>query len=246
MKAFFLLSIFIILTVLTDTAYAQKMPCNAHDIGCLSNDILTLADNIENAQWRDQIYRDVSKSMAAAGRATEALPLIAKITNPDTKALTIRGIGIEAAMADAVPEGLFVNLRTEAEKISEPAAYGIALTYIAMAQAYAGDNDGAMQTASEMQNEDLRNKAYGETAEIQAEKGLYDLAIKSIAAIESLSFKNKAYKSISKIFAENKKYQDAYKSTLYINNPVMKAEAIQFILDQQQHHKEKSKKEPDT
>ena len=38
----------------------------------------------------------------------------------------------------------------------------IALTYISMAQAFAGDNDAAMKTAAGMDNQALRNKAYGE------------------------------------------------------------------------------------
>ena len=225
-----------------NNALAQKMLCDVNNQKCISDQIILRADKIEDIRWKDQTYRDVAKNMASAGLADEALPLIDKIQNPDTKALTIRGIGMEAAMANAVPENLFINLRSYAEKITEPPSYGIALTYIAMAQAYAGDDAGAMQTASEMENEALRHKAYAETAEIQAEKGKLNLALQSILAIESVSFKNKAYVKISKILSEAEKFQDAYKVTAYITNPVMQTEALLFILDEQRRMKESNGK----
>ncbi len=232
----------LVIVVFSGMAQAQETPCNAKNQTCLTDHILSLAEEIDDRRWKDQTYREVAKTMAASGRATDALPLISKIQSPDTKALTIRGIGMEAAMAGRVPENLFMLLRTEAEKITDPPSYGIALTYIAMAQAFAEDDAGAIQTASEMKNEALRHKAYGETAEIQAEKGKYDLAMQSIAAIESIPFKNKAYKNVSKIFAESEKYQDAFNTTLYITNPVITVEAIQFILDTQRQSKERAGK----
>ena len=135
-----------------------SVTCDAQNRSCMTDHILNLAEQIEKTRWRDQTYREAAKTMAADGRADAALLLIDKIETPDTKALTIRGIGMEAAMAGKVTENLFAKLRTETEKITHPPSYGIALTYIAMAQAYAGDDAGAAQTASDMQNEDLRNK----------------------------------------------------------------------------------------
>lgn len=202
--------------------------------------LASLAEQIEKDSWRDQTYRELAKTMATDGRALDAIAYIPKITNPDTQALTIRGIGMEAAMAGQVPDGLFPLLRAEAEKITHPPSYGIALTYIAMAQAFAGDDAGARLTASQMENEDLRNKAYGETAEIQAEKGKFGLAMESISFIGSISFKNKAYKNVSRIFAENSKYQESFDTAVHIANPVMQAEAVQFILDTQRKEQEKA------
>jgi hypothetical protein len=213
--------------------------CIATDLKCIVARISALAEKIETDNWRDQTYRELSKTMAANGMAIQAIPYISKIKNPDTQALTIRGIGMEAAMADVIPDGLFSMLRQEADRITDPPSHGIALTYIAMAQAYAGDDAGAEKTASEMENEALSHKAFAETAEIQAEKGKFDIAIKSISLIDSASFKNKAYKNVSRIFSETGRYQEAYDTAQFISNPVMQAEALQFMLDTQRIEKEK-------
>ena len=235
---------YIFLLFVYSPAMATTPPqCLATDHICMTKYLAGLATQIEKDDWRDQTYRELAKSMAANGRSLEAIPYIAKITNPDTKALTIRGIGMEAAMVGKVPENLFKELRVEAEKIEHPPSYGIALTYIAMAQAFAGEDAGAKLTASQMQNEDLRNKAYGETAEIQAEKGKFGLAMESISYIVSTSFKNKAYKTVSRIFAEDRKYQEAFDTAINISNPVMQAEAVQYILDTQQKEQEKARSE---
>lgn len=213
---------------------SQDPACKAvEDRACLTNRLGQLAEKIEKDSWRDQTYREMAKTMATDGRALEALPLIDKIINPDTKALTIRGIGVEAATHGHATTELFTKLSEEAKKITYAPSHGIALTYIAMAQAFAGDDSGAAKTASGMDNADLRNKAYGETAEIQAEQGKFAAAMNSIRQIEAVSFRNKAYKTVSGIFAEGRKYQDAYDTSLNIENPVMQAEAIQFILDHQ-------------
>lgn len=243
MKNFVFLFILTALAVSNVSATEGKPACMAGDFNCIAIEIEALASDINDERWRDQTYRELAKAMAAEGEALKALPIITKITSPDTKALTIRGVGMEAAMAEKVPEGLFIKLRTEAEKISHPPSYGIALTYIAMAQAYADDDAGAAKTASEMENEALRYKAYGETAEIQAEKGKFNEAIKSITVIEDIAFRNKAFKNVSHIFAERRKYQNAYDTAKNITNPVMQAEALQFILDEQRRAKEEQKEQ---
>ena len=213
--------------------------CQGENTSCLEDQIVLLAKDIKKDQWRDQTYREVAKSMAANGRSLDALPLIPLIKSPDTKALTIRGIGMEAAENNTIPENLFTLLRKEADKIEHAPSYGIALTYIAMAQALAGDDAGAAQTAADMKNDALKNKAYGETAEIQAEQSKHAEAIKSISYIQDLAFKNKAYKSVSRIYAENYEYNEAFEIASNITNPVMKSEAIQFILNKQLQQKQK-------
>ena len=192
------------------------------------------AAKIENKSWRDQTYRELAKTLAADGQTTEAIAIIPKIETPDTKAMTIRGIGMEAADLDldqASYDALFESLRVHAEKIDHPPSYAIALTYIAMSQAFAGDNMGAWKTASEMENDALRHKAYGETAEIQAEKGDYTAAMKSIGYIESVAFRNKAYALVSKILAGLGQRQNALDAAMPITNPYKKAQAIQRVLN---------------
>ncbi|MEM7679869.1 MAG: hypothetical protein AAF182_02570 [Pseudomonadota bacterium] len=194
------------------------------------------AENIEQKAWRDQTYRELSKTYAADKQIDKAIALIDKIESPDTKALTIRGIGMAAAenkLTQDEYDTIFAKLRIVSEKIEHPPSYAIALTYIAMGQAFAGDNNGAWKTAGDMENDALRHKAFGETAEIQAEMGDFDAAMKSIGFIESEAFRNKAYGHISKILADAEKLQESYNAAEAITNAYKKAVAFQYILDAQ-------------
>ena len=214
--------------------FAQS--CGIDDKDCIFKTIEAEALKIDNTSWRDQTYRELAKSKAANGDIIGALALIEKIETPDTQAMTIRGIGMEVAdleLDKETADGVFSALREQAEIIEHPPSYAIALTYIAMGQAFAGDNEGAWQTAASMENDALRHKAYGETAEIQAEAGDYDAAMKSIAAIESTAFKNKAYALVSKILTERGQYEDGLKAAMQITNSYKKANALQLVLDQQ-------------
>ncbi|HOO81589.1 MAG TPA: hypothetical protein PK513_03710 [Alphaproteobacteria bacterium] len=210
--------------------------CLAQDRACILKEIETESAQIENTSWRDQTYRELAKTKAADGDMDGAIALIDKIETPDTQAMTIRGIGMAAAdlkLEKAAYDALFTKLRTRAEKIEHPPSYAIALTYIAMAQAFAGDNEGAWKTASEMENDALRHKAYGETAEIQAEVGNAHAAMKSIGFIDSIAFRNKAYAIVSKILADRKDFDGAMAAAMTITNPYKKAKALQYILDVQ-------------
>ncbi|HPF78649.1 MAG TPA: hypothetical protein PLF01_05070, partial [Alphaproteobacteria bacterium] len=89
----------------------------------------------------------------------------------------------------------------------------------------------AMATAKAMKNDALRHKAFGETAEIQAERGDYEAAMKSIAEIESTSFKNKAYGTVARIFIKRGKLKEAYDSAEKIDNPVARAQVLQNIVN---------------
>ena len=124
-------------------------------------------------------------------------------------------------------------LRERAETITHPPSYAIALTYISMAQAFAGDNEGAWKTAAEMENDALRHKAYGEAAEIQAEKGDSKAATKSILFIESEAYRNKAYSHISKILADRGQFEESLTAAQAITNPYKKVQAMQILLDAQ-------------
>ena len=223
-------------SVLTFEAAAQEAECAPENRACILNSIEEQSAKIEQDSWRDQTYRELAKTRAFEDDMAGALATLDKIQNPDTKALTIRGIGFAAADLKLPQERynqIFTDLRAKAEAIDHPPSYAIALTYIAMGQAFAGDNDGAWATAKDMENDALRHKAYGETAEIQAENGDTEAALKSIAFIDSLAFRNKAYATVSKILAEQGEYQGALKAAYQIDNAYKKATAMQYILDQQ-------------
>jgi len=227
---------------------AQDTPCKAADRACVIGALIKASEGIENANWRDQSYREIAKSLAADGRFDQALGVWGRIENPDTKALTIRGIGMAAAdhnLDDDTYQVLFTQLRAKAETIEHPPSYAIALTYIAMAQAFAGDDDGAWATAASMENDALRHKAYGETAEIQAEVGNVAGAMKSIGYIESVAFRNKAYALVSKILADRGMYDAALQAAAPLTNAYKKAKALQYVLDKQMQAKnaQKSKSE---
>ncbi len=210
--------------------------CAVSDRTCILNAIENESAQIENTSWRDQTYRELAKTKAFEGDMDGALVLIDKIETPDTQAMTIRGIGMAAADLKLPKEqydSLFARLRVKAESITHPPSYAIALTYIAMAQAFAGDNEGAWKTAAEMENDALRHKAYGETAEIQAEAGDSAAAMKSISFIESAAFRNKAYTIVSKLLAEREKFEGALQAAMNIDNPYKKAKALQYVLDKQ-------------
>lgn len=211
--------------------------CSGESTDCLFGKLESATAKIENERWRDQTYRELAKLLASDAQTDRAIAQLSNITNPDTKALTIRGIGMNAATdADLAPEAydaLYARLRAEAEKIDHPPSYAIALTYIAMAQAFAGDDDGAMETALSMENDALRNKALGESAEIQAERGNLPAAFESIAAIDDAAFRDKAHGLVSKIFADQGKFDEAYQAAKKIRNDYQNAQAVLYILAKQ-------------
>lgn len=210
--------------------------CAVDDRVCIIDSLRSAAEEIEQQSWRDQTYRELAKTLAAEGRYDEAIAVIDSIANPDTQAMSIRGIGMAAAEHHAsVPAytALFKKLRTRAERIDHPPSHAIALTYIAMAQAFAGDDQGAWATAADMDNDALRHKAYGETAEIQAEQDKFDEAMTSIDFIESEAYRNKAYSITSKIFADGGHLAHALRAAEHITNPYKRASALQYVLDAQ-------------
>ncbi len=213
-----------------------QQECALTDRLCIMGQIAQNAPKIENKNWRDQTLRELAKSYAADGKIDEAIAIIPQVETPDTRAMTIRGIGM--ALADlnkpkAEADEVFARLRAEADKITHEPSFAIALTYIAMSQAFAGDNEGAWATAASMKNDALRHKAYAETAEIQAEAGDFDSAMKSIGFIESIAFRNKAYEITSGIFTKKEMFAESYKAALKIENAYKRAKALQVMLDAQ-------------
>ncbi len=214
----------------------KEISCAASDRLCILKLIKAESGKIETVTWRDQTYRELAKTLAFEGDMDGAIALIPLIKTPDTQAMTIRGIGMAAADIKLPPEkriNLFKSLRTEADSITHGPSHAIALTYIAMAQAFAGDNDASWSTAASMENPALRHKAYAETAEIQTERGDFTSAQKSLEFISDPAYKSKAYGTVSKILAEKKLFDDALKAAIAITNPYQKATALQYILDTQ-------------
>ncbi len=234
-KTLFILSLFLVFTTISAPASAKEA-CKTSDRICILAQMEADAASIKNQSWKDQTYREIAKTYAFERKFKKAVAVIDKIKTPDTKAMTIRGIGMTFA-----PQGhekaelhkLFSALRVKAEEIEHPPSYAIALTYIAMAQAFAGDNEGAWKTAADMKNDALRHKAFAETAEIQAEKGDFNSARISIESIESVAFKNKAYTIVSKILSESGLYNDAYSAANAITNAYKKTQVMQYLLDKQ-------------
>jgi hypothetical protein len=221
---------------LTSAAASENERCNAQNMPCLFDDITASIQDIENDRWRDQSFRELAKLHAKNNQTEKAIALIEKIQSPDTQAMTIRGIGMAAAENDlgaAQYNALFTTLRSVADTIDHAPSYAIALTYIAMAQAFAGDDDGAMRTAASMENDALRNKAYAESAEIQAERGDLSAAIQSIIAIDDAQFRDKAYRLVSKIFATEGLFENAVEAAYNIENKYQHSQAMLLIMARQ-------------
>ena len=209
--------------------------CDGTNALCLITLITSDIENINDSRWRDYAYRDLAVSVAYNNNIDGAVALIKKINNSDTQAMTIRAIGMALAIHKKLAiedyRIIFKKLNEATLLISNEGARDIAYTYIAMAQAFAGlDNDATITTAS-MTKPELKHKAFGETAEIQAERGDYKASMTSINAINSPSFKNKALALVSGIFVKRKEYENAFNAAQQITNTTKKNESLQKILD---------------
>lgn len=226
--------IFLALLLLFSQTQALAQACSVKEKLCIMEQAEGIIANIDNDSWRDKAYRELAKSYTYEGQPDKAIALIPKIQNADTKAMTIRGIGFAAADRSWQRHkynDLFQKLDKAAQTIDHPPSHAIAYTYISMAQAFAKDDEGAMKTAASIENNALRHKAFGETAEIQAERGDFKAAMDSIVEIDSLAFRNKSYRLVSKIFTKQGRLQEAYEAAMKINNPYTQAQSLQTILN---------------
>lgn len=215
---------------------APEQPCRAQDRPCLLARIESLAEQITQDRWRDTTYRELAKTLAFDGETDRAIALIEKIKAPDTRAMTIRGIGMALAGRKTSLEErkkAYAALESSAKAIEHLPSRAIAFTYISMAQAFAGDDALALATAAGMDNESLRNKAFGEAAEIQAERGEAATALSTLERIENVPYRDKQYLIVLKIFANAARNEEALEAGLKIENPVLQSEGIQFLLDAQ-------------
>jgi len=244
LRTFHLFFGLLLMIILPVSAFAA---CENGDRLCVMEEIRKTADKIDNKAWRDKALRELAKSYTAAGYESKAIALIDAIAGADTKAMTIRGIGMAAADSKWKDKTrytkLFDKLKAEADKIEHPPSYAIAYTYIVMAQAFAKDYEGAAATAQSMKNDALRHKAYAETAEIQAERGHFDEAMTSIRTIESNSFRNKAYGTVARIFTKRGQLDYAYQSAQKIENPYARAQILQNIIDYRNEEEEEEEEE---
>lgn len=191
---------------------------------------------IKEPRWRNNAYRDLAESMAFYyDDVTDAINIVKKIDNSDTQAITIRAIAMALAIhknfSDERYKQMFNQLDDAAQIIKDEGARDIAYTYIAMAQAFAGLDADATKTTDAMKNPALKHKAFGETAEIQAERGDYDAAMNSVNLINSTAFKNKALSLISDIFVKRDELDKAYKTAMQITNPTKKSSSLQKIIN---------------
>jgi hypothetical protein len=230
-------------------AEESKKSCAAMDRPCLLRELESLIPSIDNSDWRDQSYRELAKTYAYEGQLQKALSVISKVENNDTRAMTIRGIGMAAASAKlSKPEYalLWKELNSEAAKINHAPSRGIAYTYISMSQVYAGDDDAARATASKMENGALRNKAYGEAAEIEAERGDLKNALTSLSAIDAPPYRDKQYDIVSRIFIDKALVNEAYECAKKIDNSYLRAKAVQRILNKGNAEEEDLQPKTDT
>jgi hypothetical protein len=222
---------------ITMPVYAADITCQATNVTCIQSSIATETQNITEPRWKNQSYRDLAVSIAFAGDIDHAINYIKKIDNSDTQAMTIRAIGMTLAIHKELSieeyQVIFKKLNDFTPTIIDEGARDIAYTYIAMAQAFAGLDDDAHTTTLVMKKSALKHKAYGETAEIQAERGDFTRAVASINAIDSISFRNKALGIVSAIFLKSNDIDHAYKTAVQITNPTKKANALQKIVNAQ-------------
>lgn len=222
-------------------AFAQSQPApacaSASDRTCLALMVMQNAEAVAEPAWRDKAYRELAVSLTYDGRVDDAIALVPRITNPDTQAMTIRGIGMAAALyKDYTPERLravFAALKKAAGTINHPVSPAVAMTYVAMSEAFAKLDDDAWATAASIENLALRQKAFGETAEIQAERGDITKAMASAARIDTGSFRNKAYESIAEIMIKTEQFDAALQAAKAIDNPQKRAQIVQDIMSAQ-------------
>ena len=227
---------FVLLVAFPVMAAEPAPPCAGGDRACLLKELESTTTQITDDKWRDISLRELAKSYAQDNRTTEAIALIDKIKNPDTQAMTIRGIGMataELALPEETYTGLFKELTTKATSIQHEPSREIAYTYISMAQAFAKQDAAAIATANAMTNVALRHKAFGEMAEIQAERKDSAAALATLARIDTESYRNKATRTVTLLLSDRGLFEDAAKAAHGITNPTLKAEAIQYILMRQ-------------
>lgn len=229
------------LLLITNPAYAESW-CSNMAKPCLSNRLEQIAPQVTNEKWRNSLYKDLAVIYVRDNHFDKALQQLRKISVPDTQAMTVRSMGMAFAKQKppATPEqktAFFDSLKKATENIKHPPSHEIAHTYIAMAQALAGEENASNETAKNMENQALRNKAFAESSEIFAKKGHFETAFRTITYIDTQSFRNKALKIIADIALKDHLYNHALKAGQKIENTWLQAQTIKNILNDMQKHK---------
>lgn len=225
-------------------ATIPQFNCTADDNACMAKYMADLANVIKEKDWHDKVLREAAKFMTAAGMWQESLKLIPQIYNDDTKAMTIRGIGMALANQDPkTPElvAAFNKLMEAATTIVTEASNAVAVTYVAMGQAEAGLGDEALKTAAQMTNAALRNKAYGEIAETHAKKNNLAEIKKALVKIDDASFKDKYGHRCVEVLTASGHKNEAVEVAKMITDPYKQADALGLVLERSE-----SKKAPPT
>jgi predicted negative regulator of RcsB-dependent stress response len=214
-------------------ALSQQINCDRENHTCHYEALLQTVKDIENTKWKDQTYKDVSVLLTSSNQPLKALKTLNLISNPDTKAMAIRACAKVVAEHDSYKKNasqLFEQLITSADSIEHPPSKAIAYTYIAIAQAEYGAFPNALNTASLMHNESLKNKALAEISKIMAQRNQFNETIEALSSIQSEHYRDKTSLSISKIYSENNQYDEAMKIMSMIHNPYQKSQSLLAII----------------
>ncbi len=240
MRVFLLFFLSLILYTTSPKAEENQPLCDTATKECLLKTLENTIPDITDQKWKDKSYREYAKILAANDKIDEAIALIEKISGPDTKAMTIRGIGMEASKlnwADNRYTNLFNRLYEEAQKIEHKPSHDIALTYIAMGQAESKQDDAAIQTALIIDNAALQHKALGEIAETQSMRKDHNKALNTLDKISSTAYKNKACRTVSELMANDNAFEAAFEAAQKIDNAYIKAESLLYIANRKNEKK---------
>lgn len=207
--------------------------CANDDPACLIKDLHESIAKIADFHWRDQVLREVAKALTEKGYPELALRIIEQVENQDTKAMTIRGIGVNTAklsMPDDQKTYIYNQLKVAANNLSDAPSKDIAFRYIAKGQALAGFDAEADKTVDAVKDTSQRDKAYEEIAEVQAAQAKLDNVMETIARIESPSYRDRAYGAASKIFIKNGQIDPALKLAYKIETPYNRAQALLLVM----------------
>lgn len=214
-------------------ALSQQINCDRENTRCLYDSLLQITEDIDNTNWKDQTYKEFSVLLTASNEPDQAINVIKLINNPDTKAMAIRANAMaitEHAFYQKKYSQLFENLITAANTIEHLPSKSIAYTYIAIAQAIAGDFNSALSTALSMENESLKNKALAEISELTAQRNQFNETVQALSSIQTSHYRDKASLNVSKIFSDNNKYDQAMKIMAMINSPYQKSQSLLTII----------------
>ncbi len=232
-----IVAVFLAYAALSAVPALADTACTGSDQACLLDLLERDASAIPEQEWRDSTYRELAKLLARKGDEDKAVALIDKIKTPDTKAITIRGIGMNAAQHAKLTkeqyDALFSALTSKANDMRDLPSQAIALNYIAESQATAGDDAGSLKTALAIKNEEMRNKALYDSSKAQAAAGRINAVEAGINAINQAPFRDKARRTASQIRADAKDYDGALRLAGKIENPYQKAQAVLYILVRQ-------------